>query len=171
MKQFATAGQAFLPVNVQNRGDSVKLLFKNGETKLLDMQSSLFLKRLLTFFGTSVSINRHRYGELMGKKQLVPIVLSYGFTIIPFNVREAIGRQSRVGWFVSREIEQFQQQSPRLTTVHLFHGHQVSVFHSRKFCLEQLKNARWIEMCYEEIHEPHRRQWINGDAVCETAIL
>ncbi|KAA5661977.1 hypothetical protein F3G62_32020, partial [Pseudomonas aeruginosa] len=55
VKQFATAGQAFLPVNVQNRGDSVKLLFKNGETKLLDVQSGLFLKRLLTFFGTSMS--------------------------------------------------------------------------------------------------------------------
>jgi hypothetical protein len=94
VKQFVSAGQAFVPVNLANRGDSVELFFRDGETKQLDMQSSLFLKRLLTFFGTSAAINRHWYGELVGKKQLVPIVLSYGFTIIPFNVREPIGRQS-----------------------------------------------------------------------------
>lgn len=171
VKRFAYAGQAFIPANVENRGDSVKLFLRSGETKLLDVQSSLFLKRLLTFFGTSISINRHRYGELVGKKQLVPIVLSYGFTIIPFNVREPIGRQSRVGWFVSREIEQFRQRSPQCTTVHLLSGHQIPVFHSRKFCIDQLKNAKWIEMCYGEIHEPHRRKWINGGVSCETAIM
>jgi hypothetical protein len=169
VKQFVSAGQAFVPVNLENRGDSVKLFFRDGETRQLDMQSSLFLKRLLTFFGTSAAINRHRYGELVGKKQLVPIVLSYGFTIIPFNVREPIGRQSRTGWFVSREIERFQKQSPHVTVVHLSR-HRISVFHSHKFCLDQLKNAKWIEMCYGEIHEPHRRQWIGGSAaLCEMA--
>ncbi|QIZ69127.1 competence protein ComK [Geobacillus subterraneus] len=171
VKKFTSTGQAFVPVNVEGRGDSVELFFKNGETQQLDMQCSLFLKQLLTFFGTSVSINRHRYGELVGKKQLVPIVLSYGFTIIPFNVRQPIGRQSRVGWFVSREIERFQQRSHQFTLVHLSSGHQVPVLHSRKFCLDQLKNAKWIEMCYGEIHEPHRRQWMSGSVACETAIM
>jgi hypothetical protein len=167
VKHFVSLGQAFVPINLENRGDSVKLFFKDGTTVCLDMQANLFLKRLLTFFGTSAAINRHRYGELVGKKQLVPIALSYGFTLIPFNVREPIGRQSRIGWFVSREIERFQKKSPHVTIVQLS-SHNIPVFHSQKFCLDQLKNAKWIEMCYGEIHEPHRRQWIIGSAaLCE----
>jgi len=81
VKHFVSLGQAFVPINLENRGDSVKLFFRDGTTACLDMQANLFLKRLLTFFGTSAAINRHRYGELVGKKQLVPIALSYGFTL------------------------------------------------------------------------------------------
>lgn len=171
VKHFAALGQAFVPVNLENRGDSVKLFFRDGTTRCLDMRSDLFLKQLLTFFGTSAAINRHRYGELVGKKQLVPIVLSYGFTLIPFNVREPIGRQSRIGWFVSREIERFRKKSSHITIVELS-SHDIPVFHSQKFCLDQLKNAKWIEMCYGEIHEPHRRRWIiSGAAPCEILSL
>ncbi|MEK4128043.1 hypothetical protein NSS60_14715 [Anoxybacillus sp. FSL W8-0382] len=72
VKRFAYAGQAFIPVNVENKGDSVKLFFRSGETKLLDVQSSLFLKRLLTFFGTSISINRIGMGSWWGKSSSFP---------------------------------------------------------------------------------------------------
>jgi hypothetical protein len=159
IESFLATGQAFVPVNVKDQGDSVQLYLKDGSSELLDMQCGTFLTKLLTYFGTSVSANRNRYGTLVGKKQLVPVILSYGITLIPFNVREPIGKQTRNGWFISREISSFRKQSPYHTIVQL-DQHEISVMHSEKFCFEQLKNARCIELCYGEIHEPHRKNWM-----------
>jgi hypothetical protein len=159
VERFLSAGQAFVPVNAENKGDSVQLYFKDGSIELLDMQSDTFLSKLLYYFGTSVVANRNRYGKLVGKKQLVPIVLSYGITLIPYNVREPIGKQTRIGWFITKEISSFYKKSPHHTLVQLSQ-HEIPVMHSEKFCFEQLKNARCIELCYGEIHEPHRKNWL-----------
>jgi hypothetical protein len=159
IENFLATGQAFVPVNVKDQGDSVQLYLKDGSSELLDMQCGTFLNKLLTYFGTSLSVNRARYGTLVGKKQLVPIILSYGITLIPFNVREPIGKQTRTGWFITKEISNFSKQSPYDTLVQLG-KHEISVMHSEKFCFEQLKNARCIEFCYGEIHEPHRKKWL-----------
>jgi hypothetical protein len=159
VEMFLASGQAFVPVNAENKGDSVEVYFKDGSTELLDMQCEAFLSKLLSYFGTSVSVNRNRYGKLIGKKQLVPIVLSYGITLIPYNVREPIGKQTRFGWFIAKEISHFCKKSQHTTLVQL-DQHEISVMHSEKFCFEQLKNARCIELCYGEIHEPHRKNWL-----------
>lgn len=157
--KFLSLGQAFIPVNIKNQGDSTQLYYQDGTTEILDMQCDLFLSNLLYYFGTSVSTNRKRYGKLVGKKQLVPIVLSYGVTLIPFIVREPIGRQTRVGWLIAKEITNFQKKASHQTSVQ-FPQHEITVMHSEKFCVEQLKNARCIELCYGEIHEPYRRKWL-----------
>ena len=145
--KFLFSGQAFVPVNVKNQGDSVQLSYQDGTTEILDMQCDLFLSKLLYYFGTSVSTNRKRYGKLVGKKQLVPIVLSYGMTLIPFIMREPIGKQTRVGWCLAKEIVSFEKKSSHQTLVQ-FSQHEISVMHSEKFCVEQLKNERCIELCY-----------------------
>jgi len=158
---FLSLGQAFIPVNVEGKGDQVQLYLKNGSIELLDIQCDSFLNKLLHYFGTSVSANRNRYGKLVGKSQLVPVVLSSGVTLIPYIVRESIGgRQTRVGWFVAREIECFQKKSQHKTLIQLSNEHEIPVLHSEKFCFEQLKNARCIELCFGEIHEPHRKNWL-----------
>ncbi len=159
VETFLSSGQAFVPMNIKNKGDSVKLYYKDGSVELLDMKCESFLAKLLSYFGTSVSVNRNRYGKLVGKKQLVPIVLSYGMTLVPYNVREPIGRQTRIGWFIAREIVHFCKESQHKTLIQLS-GHEISVLHSEKFCFEQLKNARCIELCYGQIHEPHRKNWV-----------
>jgi hypothetical protein len=156
---FLSTGEAFLPINVDNKGDSVQLLFKDGTIEILDMQIQTFLSKLLYYFGTSISANRRRYGKLVGKKHLVPIVLSYGVILVPYNVRETIGKQSKIGWFISKEIQEFDKQSQDKTFIQLS-NHEIVVMHTEKFCREQLKNARCIELCYGEIHEPHRKNWL-----------
>ncbi|WP_338754946.1 hypothetical protein [Bacillus sp. FJAT-52991] len=159
VKQFIATGQAFIPVNTEGSGrDCVQLFFKDGTTEIIDISCHSFLKKLLIFFGTSVAANRDRYGPLICKKQLVPIALSYGFTLIPYIVRDSIGRQSRYGWVIAKEITSLQTQSSCKTAIELA-NHEISVHHSQKFCLDQIKNAKLIDLYYSEIHEPHRKHW------------
>lgn len=158
---FLEQGKAFIPVNLKDRGDSVQLYLADGSVEILDMQSKVFFKLLLGHFGTSVSMNRNRYGKLVGKKQLVPVVLSYGVTLIPYNVRESIefGKQSRIGWFIAGGVSGIRQSTKSHTIIELGE-HKIPVLHSERFCFDQLKNARCIELSYSQIHEPHRRKWI-----------
>ncbi|MED4533403.1 hypothetical protein ABET51_15905 [Metabacillus fastidiosus] len=159
VEMFLELGQAFIPVNVKNKGDSVKILLRDGSEKVLDMQCELFFSRLLSHFGASVSANRSRYGGLVGKKQLVPIALSYGITLVPYIVREPVGKQTRIGWLLAKEISRFRRKSDKKTAV-LMGKNEITVLHSERFCLEQLKNACCIELSYGQIHEPHRKNWI-----------
>lgn len=159
VERFLSSGLAFVPVNAEGKGDTVLLYWKDGSTEVLMMQCGAYLAQMLHYFGTSVAANRNRYGNLVGKKQLVPIILSYGITLIPYNVREPIGKQTRVGWFLSREIQSFRKKGHNQTSI-VMPNHSVEVMHSEKFCFEQLKNARCIELCYGEIHEPHRKNWL-----------
>lgn len=159
VEQFVLNGQAFLPVNVANKGDCMHMYWKDGTIEQMDERSETFLAKILHHFGTSVTVNRNRYGQLVGKKQLVPIVLSYGITLIPFNVRETIGRQTKIGWFIAKEIATIVKQHRQETIIRLAQ-HDITVQHSEKFCFEQLKNARCMELCYGEIHEPFRKNWL-----------
>ncbi|OXS74207.1 hypothetical protein [Domibacillus enclensis] len=158
IERFIQEGQAFVPQNVHGKGDAVLLFFRNGETETVDVRPELFLKRLVDFFGTSVAVNRSRYGGLIGKRNLVPVALSYGLVLVPYNTREPVGKQSRTGWVFSREIGFMKQTAQNKTYIHLAdHSRTLPVLHSQKFCLDQLKNAKCIELYYREIHEPHRK--------------
>lgn len=159
IETFLTSGQAFIPVNQKNKGDAIEIYMKDGSVQIIDIQCESFLKKLLYYFGTSVSANKRRYGKLVGKTKLVPIVLSYGITLVPYIVREPVGRQSRVGWFIAKQILSFTKESPHKTVMQLA-NHKIHILHSEKFCFEQLKNARCIELCFGEIHEPHRKSWL-----------
>jgi len=159
IEEFLKSGEAFIPVYENSVGTSVKLFFKDGSTEILNISCNSFLGKLLNYFGTSIATNRRRYGNLIGRKQQVPIALSYGVILVPFSAREPIGRQARTGWVLAKEIHSFIKKSPSKTIIQLS-AHQVPVFHSERFCFEQLKNARCIELCFGEIHEPHRKSWI-----------
>ncbi|WP_077210421.1 competence protein ComK [Bacillus dakarensis] len=159
IETFLSSGQAFVPVYQENVGDSVQVLFKDGSSELLEMRCESFLNKLLYYFGTSLAANRDRFGKLVGKKQLVPVVLSYGTILIPFHVRKPIGHQTPVGWVIAKEVQGFDPETKNETTVYLS-KHEMKALHTEKFCKEQLKNARYLELCYGEIHEPYRKSWV-----------
>ncbi|WP_096203188.1 competence protein ComK [Bacillus sp. FJAT-45350] len=158
VEEFLSYGQAFYPVNSEGSGDVLMILLDNGDRKIVNMSCDTFLKQLLMYYGTSMSASRQRYGYFLGKKQMVPVPLSHGKTLIPFHTREPIGRQSKTGWVIAKEIDAFRKKTLHETEVQLG-AHSISVKHSSKFCFEQLKNARWIELCFQELHGHSTQGW------------
>ncbi len=151
VEQFVARGQAFMPVNAEGKGDIVKLLFPGGQTYLLDVQARTFLKQILRFFGGDLLSLRKRYGQVIGKKQLIPLPLSRQWTLVPFNMRIPIGRQDRTGWVVAQYVHQIEELSPTVTDIHL-EQMKIRVYHSRTFCLQQMRSARLVQAEFEEIH-------------------
>lgn len=151
IEHFVSKGQAFLPVNAVGKGDIVQLIYQDGSTQLIDVQAQTFLKHVLSFFGTDLLSLRRRYGRVIGKKQLVPLPLSKQWTLVPFNTREAIGRQTRTGWIVFSKIQHLLEKNPHQTTIQL-HEYSVMIYHSERFTFEQLRNAKLVEVEFEQIH-------------------
>lgn len=149
--KFIIEGQAFIPVNAVGKGDVVQIIYVDGSTQLVDLQVQTFLKHVLDYFGAELKPLRRRYGGAIGKKQLVPLPLSRNWTLIPFNTREAIGRQARTGWFVFSMIERLQEIAPQETKLFL-HDYSITILHSARFTRKQILNARLVEAEYDRIH-------------------
>lgn len=149
--RFISEGQAFIPVNAIGKGDVVQLIYMDGSTQLVDVQAETFLKHVLAYFGAELKPLRKRYGSAIGKKQLVPLPLSRNWTLIPFITREAIGRQSRTGWFVFSMIRRFQEIAPQETKLYL-QDYSITILHSARFTRKQMLNAKLVEAEYERIH-------------------
>lgn len=57
LRLFLSLGQAFLPINVKNKGDCVQIFLKDGSSDILDVRCEVFFSTLLSYFGTNISIN------------------------------------------------------------------------------------------------------------------
>lgn len=159
VEEFIRRGQAFVPVNAEGKGDVVKLIYVDASTELVDVHVETFLKHVLAFFGTDLLSLRRRYGPTIGKKQLIPLPLSNQYTLVPFNTRQPIGRQTCTGWVHFSKIAALQEVTPYMTNLQL-QRYTLPVFHSPSFTHSQIRHARLIELEYLEVH----RQLLSGQA-------
>lgn len=151
VEPFIQRGQAIIPVNKEGVGDIVRIVDLSGEEHDLAMQAQTFLKHVLAFFGADLTTLRRRYGQVVGKQKMVPLPLSRSFVLVPFNMRKPIGRQSRTGWVVSRRVKGVREVGDTLSEL-MLSRYTLRVYHSRAFCLQQLRNARLVQLEYAELH-------------------
>ncbi|MDQ0338520.1 hypothetical protein J2S00_001306 [Caldalkalibacillus uzonensis] len=149
---FVARGQAILPVNVPGEGDIVMLVDHQGEEYYVGVHAQTFLKQLLTYFGTDLHTLRRRYGQVIGKKKMIPLPLSSGWVLAPFNTRRPIGRQSRTGWILTEAVQEVQEHAPTLSELKLHH-YTVMVYHSKLFCQQQLRSARLVQLEFDQLHQ------------------
>ncbi len=152
VEQFVLQGVAFLPENQPGIGDQLRLLQENGLSMILPVQVKRFLNGIAYYYGTDLTAMRQRYGQAIARKQLIPLPFTGDWVLVPFKVRNPIGRQVVHGWFVAHQIHQLEPLAPQRTRLLLAGGHEVSVYHSLNFCQLQLRHVRLVRHFYEEIH-------------------
>lgn len=151
-ERFVASGVAFLPENVPDLGDRLRLLLDEGGVATLAVQANRFLRAIAFYYGTDVGVMRQRYGPAIGRKQLIPLPFADDWVMVPFKVRHPIGRQVVHGWFVAQHIRRMVPAAPQRTRVELSGPHAVTVHHSWKFCQAQMRHVRLVRDFYEEIH-------------------
>lgn len=152
VENFIQQGQAIVPVNKEGVGDVVRLVDVDGAELDLDVQAQTFLKHVLAYFGADLVTLRRRYGQVVGKQKMVPLPLSRSFVLVPFNMRKPIGRQSRTGWVVFRRVKGVQEVGEARSELVLAR-YRLVVYHSQAFCLQQLRNARLVQLEYGALHD------------------
>ncbi|GGK28911.1 hypothetical protein GCM10010965_22180 [Caldalkalibacillus thermarum] len=149
---FVSKGQAILPVNVPETGDIAMLVDQKGQEHFVQVQAQTFLKQVLAYFGTDLPTLRRRYGQVIGKKKMIPLPLSSRWVLAPFNTRQPIGRQSRTGWILAEAVRGIREHSPALSELELNH-YSVKVYHSKLFCQQQLRSARLVQLEFDQLHQ------------------
>mgnify|MGYP001292061759 CR=1 FL=1 len=151
-ERFVLNGAAFLPENIPDVGDGLRLLLEDGGMAVLAVSANRFLRAVAFYYGADVAALRRRYGAAIGRKQLVPLPLAADWVIVPFKVRNPIGRQVVHGWFVAQHIRRLTPAAPQRTRLELSGSHAVTVHHSWQFCQAQMRHVRLVRDFYAEIH-------------------
>ncbi|WP_156816973.1 hypothetical protein [Salsuginibacillus kocurii] len=152
VEQFLEEGEAFYPAIEPGVGDGAGVCLKGEQLEIWPLTADQLLDKILDYFGTNLASNRKRYGQfLLGKKQLLPVPLTGSLTLIPYHSREKVGSQARTGWVVAHNVAGFRKIQNYVSEI-VTTTHDVTVYHSRNFCFEQLKNARFVQHGYREIH-------------------
>ena len=113
IKQIA----AFLPCYEKGRGQGIKIYYRNGETGFLHLAMRTFLAKTAGLFAVSLRESRKRYGLLLDRKNLVPLVLTPYLLYVPLKARiPAVPGDPAYGYFRLRSIIEINRE-PQPCTV------------------------------------------------------
>ncbi|MBE3554817.1 MAG: hypothetical protein IMW85_07490 [Thermicanus sp.] len=135
----------------------LRIFGKNGEVHLERISGRTYLNRLARHFGVDISSLRHQYGQILSKKQMIPLTLAPQWTLMPVTVRIPVGHQSSYGWIVARSIEEVKGEGKELTLL-LKGKHQIRVLHSENELHRLLRNVQLVELHYQITHQPP--EWV-----------
>ena len=141
IKQIA----AFLPCYEKGRGQGIKLYYRNGETGFLHLAMRTFLAKTAGLFAVSLRESRKRYGLLLDRKNLVPLVLTPYLLYVPLKARiPAVPGDPAYGYFRLRSIIEINRE-PQPCTLLLEGGHNLTINQSYRGTRRHLQAARKLE--------------------------
>ena len=143
IKQIA----AFLPCYEKGRGQGIKIYYRNGETGFLHLAMRTFLAKTAGLFAVSLRESRKRYGLLLDRKNLVPLVLTPYLLYVPLKARiPAVPGDPAYGYFRLRSIIEINRE-PQPCTLLLEGGHNLTINQSYRSTRRHLQ-ARKLKICW-----------------------
>lgn len=163
VEQFLEEGVAFLPHNEVGVGEGVRALLEDGRQEFWRVGVTGMLKALARYHAVDIKALRQRYGQMIGRAQMVPLPIAGDCLLIPFKARIPIGRQPSAGWVLVQHIRDIEELPGGCSLLRLSGGHRVKVWHSRKFCENQLRYADLVQYRYFQLHRWASPSWVLED--------
>ena len=167
IKQIA----AFLPCYEKGRGQGIKIYYRNGETGFLHLAMRTFLAKTAGLFAVSLRESRKRYGLLLDRKNLVPLVLTPYLLYVPLKARiPAVPGDPAYGYFRLRSIIEINRE-PQPCTLLLEGGHNLTI--NQSYCAPAVtcrRRGNWkicwlVSFCKSWIPAPAVRTAIYNSAL------
>ena len=79
---------AIRPEYVDGTGDCTEIIYESGETYITERTINSFMNTMAYYFNTDLRANRYNYGNKLGIKNNVPIVLSDKYILVPYKARK-----------------------------------------------------------------------------------
>lgn len=136
---------AFVPEYQKGTGPSIKIYFRNGSTGWIQCSFRSFIKNLAKTFAVNLQEARHRYGAVIGSKNLIPLVLSPLLLFVPLKARKPlVPGDPTYGYFRLRSVQEVIPSPPSCLLL-LEGGHQLSIIQSYRATCSHLRKARKLE--------------------------
>ncbi len=152
IEKFVEQGSGFYPRNKEGRGEVLEILWQDGTISSTKIHASSYLKQIVQLFGGDLVNLRKLYGEVIGRKQMVPLPLTYNWVLVPFKMQNPIGRQESIGWFVAQDIVSFRTVGKLLTEIELKRGFHLTCYHSYQFCAQQMRSVTLVLVKFQQLH-------------------
>jgi hypothetical protein len=136
---------AFTPSCRDGVGNGVYLLFRDGSHGWANTGLRSFVKRLATVFTINLQESRRIYGQVIGQRNLIPLVLAPRLIYVPVKTRfPEIKGDPAYGYFRLRSILAV-YPGPGPCTLALEGGHKVEVMQSYRTIRKRLGLVRDLE--------------------------
>lgn len=136
---------AFLPQYRKDLGQGVEIFRRSGEKVWVPLSLRSFMKQITAAFAISIPEARHFYGQILGQKNLVPIVLSPFLLYVPIKIRKPmICGDPAYGYFRLRSVEAV-CVCPEGLNLQLEGGHEIRVIQSKRTVYKRFRAARILE--------------------------
>ncbi|HHX74741.1 MAG TPA: hypothetical protein GX699_07545 [Firmicutes bacterium] len=136
---------AFLPEYQSGAGQSVYVFFRDGTTGWLQVGMRSFLRQIARAFTVNLQEARKQYGPLIGKSNLVPLVLSPFLLYVPLKTRKPlIPGDPAYGYFRLRSVIEVAAH-PAPCTLTLEGGNKLTIIQSYRTVCSHLRAARKLE--------------------------
>lgn len=166
MERFLLNGCAFIPDNGEGVGEQLNVLLQDGQCVTFNGRAQTFLERTVKHFGGDLVALRKIYGQVIGRKQHIPLPLAESFTLVPYKVRKPIGRQGAYGWLVAEHILSVQRKDRLRTAIYLTGSHEVTSLQSVESCRQQLRHVLLVRQHYGRLYRrPSIVREGDGDAL------
>jgi hypothetical protein len=153
VQKFVAEGQVCLPVWTEPAGHATKLVFTDGSTAVLPVQAPAFCHDVARYFRTTLPALRSESASILSRKQLLPLPFSRGWVLVPFRVCIDAPSARNKSWLVARYILDIRKGSSAEMTEIQLHDTVVTVYHSPRFCAQQLQRAAYVERLLDSVYE------------------
>ena len=136
---------AFIPQYQEGTGQGVNVFFRDGSAVWHQLGLRSFINKLAKVFTLNLQESRRRFGPIIGRQNLIPLVLSPFLLYVPLKTRKPmIAGDPTYGYFRLRSLLEV-AADPKPCTLLLEGGSKLTITQSYRAVCSHLRAARKLE--------------------------
>lgn len=137
---------AFIPCYHKDYGNATEIIFLNDEPVVVPRTVKTVVKNLARIHTMDLKALREKYGEILGCKRVVPIVLSSRMILMMVKMRKVISKNDAsrgyLNYFAIKDVKEMKNGTCSLAI--LKNDREIICYHSIKNLNQHIRNCHYI---------------------------
>ncbi len=146
---------AMIPTYGKNGENQTQIITTKNENIFIDKSIRSFLSQLLREKGVDLCLLRQRNGQILQRRNGIPIAIGERMILIPVKVRIPIGRADGSQGYVSMEHVEKVQGTEKKVSIYLAGGREITSLLSKRTVEGRMVFGKLIQHSYKE----EKRYW------------
>lgn len=149
---------AILPIYLDTKGNSTKIIVENKEDMLIYSRTIRVLKSIAGYFTLDLRKVRNEYGKIIESKNMVPIPLTKRDILIPMKTRTPISKNDgSIGYFNLKYIEDILKKDKEIY-IKFITGREIKVLNSERTIIKHINDGKLVKQSYKEKFDSHIKE-------------
>ncbi|MBS4538157.1 hypothetical protein GOQ27_06765 [Clostridium sp. D2Q-11] len=141
---------AMIPVYVEGKGNSTKIIFEKYEDLYIHNRTRTVLKLIADYYTVDLRSIRREYGKGIESKNMIPIPLNKRDVLIQIKTRRPISKNDgSTGYFNLRYIEKIVKKDDDIY-IRTTKGEEIKVLNRERTIIKHINDGRLVKQIYNE---------------------